>query len=204
MSFFLRPQPRRFSKTPFFNRREWSTFRPALTPGSSRLAVDSAVHSAALTRLCVIVNRGARRNSGGMQGHVSRLVGLDGFEVKALVEGRHHPALEVEVGAGAACCPRCGRGTLDVKERPVVRVRDLSIAGKAVWLRWRKRRYRCQGCRRTFTESHAELPSRQRVTRRYRRGGASGGRPVASRSTRPTTGAAASWPRSPRISTAGR
>ena len=51
----------------------------------------------------------------------------------------------------------------------MVRVRDLSIAGKAVWLRWRKRRYRCQGCRRTFTESHAELPSRQRVTRRYRR-----------------------------------
>ena len=46
MSFFLRPQPRRFSKTPFFNRREWSTFRPALTaaqllfahagPGSGR------------------------------------------------------------------------------------------------------------------------------------------------------------------------
>ena len=51
----------------------------------------------------------------------------------------------------------------------MVRVRDLSIAGKAVWLRWRERRYRCQGCRRTFTESHAELPSRQRVTRRYRR-----------------------------------
>jgi transposase len=34
---------------------------------------------------------------------------------------------------------------------------------------WRKRRYRCQDCGRTFTESHPELPARQRVTRRFRR-----------------------------------
>jgi len=34
---------------------------------------------------------------------------------------------------------------------------------------WRKRRYRCGGCGRTFTESHPELPARQRVTRRFRR-----------------------------------
>jgi transposase len=34
---------------------------------------------------------------------------------------------------------------------------------------WRKRRYRCAACGRTFTESHPELPGRQRVTRRFRR-----------------------------------
>jgi transposase len=34
---------------------------------------------------------------------------------------------------------------------------------------WRKRRYACRGCGRTFTESHPELPARQRVTRRFRR-----------------------------------
>ena len=77
--------------------------------------------------------------------------------------------LEVELVARAGVCRHCGRSSLDVKERPTVRVRDLPIAGKTVRLRWRKRRYRCHGCRRTFTESHAELPSRQRVTRRYRR-----------------------------------
>ncbi len=73
------------------------------------------------------------------------------------------------MGARAGSCPHCGRGSLDVKERPVVRVRGLPIAGRAIHPRWRKRRYRCGGCRRTFTESHPELPSRQRVTRRFRR-----------------------------------
>jgi hypothetical protein len=55
-----------------------------------------------------------------------------------------------------------------VKERPVVRMRDLPLAGRRTFLRWRKRRYACNGCGRTFTESHPELPPRQRVTCRFR------------------------------------
>jgi transposase len=50
-----------------------------------------------------------------------------------------------------------------------VRVRDLPLAGRVTHLVWRKRRYGCAGCGRTFTESHPELPPRQRVTRRFRR-----------------------------------
>jgi transposase len=50
-----------------------------------------------------------------------------------------------------------------------VRVRDLPLAGRVTHLVWRKRRYRCAECGRTFTESHLELPPRQRVTRRFRR-----------------------------------
>jgi transposase len=87
-----------------------------------------------------------------MQDHISRLVGLDGFEGKRVVEVGGRLELEVELGAGAGCCPDCGRSSVDIKERPVVRVRDLPLADKAV--RWRKRRYRCRGCGRTFTESH--------------------------------------------------
>jgi transposase len=55
-----------------------------------------------------------------------------------------------------------------VKERPLVRVRDLPIAGRLAEVVWRKRRYRCAECGRTFTETHEELPTRQRVTRRFR------------------------------------
>ena len=50
-----------------------------------------------------------------------------------------------------------------------MRVRDLPIVGRVTYLVWRKRRYRCGGCGRTFTESHRELPPRERVTRRFRR-----------------------------------
>jgi transposase len=104
-----------------------------------------------------------------MQNDLSRLVGLEGFEVKRVIERGDRLDLEVELGARAGCCPRCGRASVDVKERPVVRVRDLPIAGRVTHLVWRKRRYRCRGCGRTFTESHPELPARQRVTRRFRR-----------------------------------
>jgi transposase len=104
-----------------------------------------------------------------MRDHVSRLVGIEGFEVKRVIEEGDRLDLEVELVARAGCCPDCGRSSLEVKERPKVRVRDLPIAGRVTHLVWRKRRYRCRGCGRTFTESHPELPARQRVTRRFRR-----------------------------------
>jgi transposase len=104
-----------------------------------------------------------------MQDHVSRLVGLEGFEVKRVIEVGDRLDLEVELVARAGCCPRCGRASVDIKDRPWVRVRDLPLAGRVTHLVWRKRRYRCAGCGRTFTESHPELPARQRVTRRFRR-----------------------------------
>jgi transposase len=103
-----------------------------------------------------------------MRDHVSRLVGLEGFEVKRVIGDGDRLDLEVELAARAGCCPRCGRSSVDVKDRPVVRVRDLPIAGRVTQLVWRKRRYRCQACGRSFTESHPELPPRQRVTRRFR------------------------------------
>jgi transposase len=92
-----------------------------------------------------------------MQGDLSRGVGLEGFEVKGVIERGDRLDLEVELVARAGCCPRCGRGSIEVKERPVVRVRDLPIAGRVTQLVWRKRRYRCGGCGRTFTETHPEL-----------------------------------------------
>jgi hypothetical protein len=58
--------------------------------------------------------------------------------------------------------------SLLVKERAVVRIRDLSIAGRVTFLRWRKRRFWCEGCERTFCETHSALPSRQRVSARFR------------------------------------
>ncbi len=104
-----------------------------------------------------------------MHEQISRLIGLDDFEVRAISRVGEKLDLEVELLARAAACPRCGRGSLNIKDRPVVRFRDLPIGGRRTHLFWRKRRYRCAGCERTFTESHPELPTRQRVTRRFRR-----------------------------------
>ncbi len=100
---------------------------------------------------------------------LSGLLGLEGFTVTSVAERGDELDLEVELVTAGGCCPRCGRGSCEVKERPLVRVRDLPIAGRRTFLLWRKRRFRCCACGRTFTERHEELPSRQRVTRRFRR-----------------------------------
>jgi transposase len=102
-----------------------------------------------------------------MQDHVSRLVGLDGFRVKCVIEDGDQLDLEVELVTRAQSCPHCASPDLEVHERPVVAVRDLPFAGRQATLRWRKRRYRCKECRRTHTETCEEAPSRQRLTGRF-------------------------------------
>ena len=104
-----------------------------------------------------------------MQEQLTQLLGLEGFAATAFEERGDELVLDVELVVPAACCPGCGRASTEVKERPLVRVRDLPIAGRRTVLRWRKRRCACLVCSRTFTESHPELPPRQRVTRRFRR-----------------------------------
>lgn len=103
-----------------------------------------------------------------MRDDVSRLVGIDGLAVVGVSDHGWWLELEVELIERAGCCRWCGRGSLAVKDRHVVRVRDLPVAGRLTWLLWRKRRYFCEGCGRTFTETHPELPARQRVSARMR------------------------------------
>ena len=103
-----------------------------------------------------------------MQDDVSRLVGLEGFVVTAIEEIGARLDLHVELLERATACPHCQGVEVAVKQRPRVRVRDLPLAGRATCLVWRKRRYGCRECGRSFTETHHELPARQRVTRRFR------------------------------------
>ena len=103
-----------------------------------------------------------------MRDDVSRLVGIDRMVVTAVLEIGRQLEIEVESTQEVACCRWCARSSLLVKDRPIVRVRDLPIAGRVTFLRWRKRRFWCEGCERTFTETHPALPSRQRVSARFR------------------------------------
>jgi transposase len=68
-------------------------------------------------------------------------------------------------------CPECGVITSMVKDRPVVRIKDLPACGQSVELWWRKRRLVCREplcARKTFTQSSPAVRPRGRVTERLR------------------------------------
>ncbi len=102
-----------------------------------------------------------------MHDDVSRLLGIEGMAVTGVADHGWRLELEVETLAGVGCCRWCGRGSLKVKERDRVRVRDLPGAGRMTYLCWCKRRFWCEAWARTFTETHPALPSRQRVSARF-------------------------------------
>ena len=68
-------------------------------------------------------------------------------------------------------CPECGVLSSVVKDRPLIRVKDLPASGQAVELWWRKRRFRCgeDRCpRRSFTQTATAVRPRGRLTERLR------------------------------------
>jgi transposase len=101
---------------------------------------------------------------------VSRLLGLDGFQVLAAQVVGGEWQLEVQTTATVIGCVGCGvRAT--PHGRRTVRVRDLPIGGRPVVLLWRKRIWRCRepACGvRTWTERTAAVRPRAVLTERAR------------------------------------
>ncbi len=104
-----------------------------------------------------------------MSEQLTALLGLPGVQVLSMSERGDELELSVELSSVPYGCPRCASTSIELKERALVRVRDLAIGARRTTLAWRKRRYRCRACRRSFSEAHTELPARQRVSARFRR-----------------------------------
>ncbi|TQM64104.1 ISL3 family transposase [Humibacillus xanthopallidus] len=77
----------------------------------------------------------------------------------------------IEVIDPEGACPGCGVPTSRVKERPLVRVKDLPASGQRTELWWLKRRLVCPEvhCATvTFTQQSTAVPARARLTTRLR------------------------------------
>lgn len=77
----------------------------------------------------------------------------------------------VERTAREGPCPACGVLSARVKDRPLLRVKDLPASGQRVELWWRKRRLLCVEAlcpRRSFTQTASAIRPRGRVTERLR------------------------------------
>lgn len=67
-------------------------------------------------------------------------------------------------------CPRCAVKSYSVHDRRWVNVQDQPIRGSGIYLRILKRRFRCPGCKKVFTEPIPGIRKGFKTTERYRRG----------------------------------
>jgi transposase len=67
-------------------------------------------------------------------------------------------------------CPRCAVKSYSVHDRRWVKIKDQPIRGAGVWLHVLKRRFRCPGCKKVFTEPAQGIRKGFRTSERYRRG----------------------------------
>jgi hypothetical protein len=104
-----------------------------------------------------------------MYDDLTLVVGLEGFRFTGVREQEDELDFEIVLVARAGVCPLCKRASVEVKERPLVRVRELPVAGGTTTLVWHTRCFHYRCCRRSFSEWHDELASRQRVSARFRR-----------------------------------
>ncbi|MDV3220463.1 ISL3 family transposase [Intrasporangium sp.] len=103
----------------------------------------------------------------------SVLLGLeDEFRVLQVERlGREMVRVVIEVADPEGACPGCGVLSARVKERPLVRIKDLPASGQRTELWWRKRRLLCREpvcATSSFTQQSAAVPARARLTERLR------------------------------------
>lgn len=67
-------------------------------------------------------------------------------------------------------CPKCATPSRSVHDRRWVKIQDQPIRGAGIELRVLKRRFRCPGCKKVFTEPVQGVRKGHRTTERYRRG----------------------------------
>jgi transposase len=107
-----------------------------------------------------------------MDDPTSLLFGLDSFRVVDVVRVADRVVqVVVETVEQQGICPECGTASARVKQRPLVRIRDLPVADQQIALWWRKRRLLClqPSCpRASFTQVSGEIPPRSRLTGRLR------------------------------------
>src|SRR5215217_7596287 len=100
------------------------------------------------------------------------LFGLDDHRVLDVVRvGDRVVRVVIETIEREGACPACGVLSARVKERPLVRLRDLPASGQRVQLWCRRRRLACReaACPRlSFTQASAQVPARARLTARLR------------------------------------
>jgi len=101
---------------------------------------------------------------------LTRSLNLPEFEVIQMAIEEQAIHLKCRAVHPAGICPECGRLSGQVHDHRERVVRDVEMNGKAVFLHLQRRRFRCPGCGKVYTERVASIDRWRRYTQRYELG----------------------------------
>lgn len=97
---------------------------------------------------------------------IRNLLDLKGVMVKKVRYKKNFVKIHIEMPVREQTCPCCKSKTTKIKDYRTQVIKDLPIRFKTTLLSYRKRRYECKNCGKTFYEKVSFLPKRARKTTR--------------------------------------
>lgn len=97
---------------------------------------------------------------------IKNLLDLKGVIVKKVRYKKNFVKIHIELPVREQTCPHCKAKTTKIKDYRTQIIKDLPIRFKTTLLSYRKRRYQCKDCGKTFYENAHFLPKRARKTTR--------------------------------------
>lgn len=97
---------------------------------------------------------------------IKNLLGLKGVIVKKVRYKKNFVKIHIELPVKEQTCPHCKAKTTKIKDYRTQIIKDVPMRFKTTLLSYRKRRYQCKQCGKTFYEKAYFLPKRARKTTR--------------------------------------
>ena len=97
---------------------------------------------------------------------IRNLLDLKGVIVKKVRYKKNFVKIHIELPVREQTCPHCKAKTTKIKDYRTQIIKDIPIRFKTTLLSYRKRRYQCKQCGKTFYEKADFLPKRARKTTR--------------------------------------
>ena len=97
---------------------------------------------------------------------IRNLLDLKGVIVKKVRYKKNFVKIHIELPVREQICPHCKSKTTKIKDYRTQIIKDIPIRFKTTLLSYRKRRYQCRECGKTFYEKAHFLPKRARKTTR--------------------------------------
>ena len=98
--------------------------------------------------------------------YITKMLDMEHMNITGIETNAASILIHVQMKRREAICPSCGDMTDTVHDYRTQLVKDSPVQGRTVYWRYRKRRYRCNGCGKRFYEKNWLLPKWHRLTNR--------------------------------------